>query len=34
LMAQTDQHLGFQPRTCALDAAFDAFYGNSAKLTL
>ena len=26
LMAQTDAHLGFRPRTCALDAAFDAFY--------
>jgi hypothetical protein len=26
LMTQTDRHLGFQPRICAFDAAFDAFY--------
>lgn len=26
LMAQTERHLGFRPRTGAFDAAFDAFY--------
>jgi hypothetical protein len=26
LMAETDRHLGFRPRICAFDAAFDAFY--------
>jgi hypothetical protein len=26
LMVQTDRHLGFRPRICAFDAAFDAFY--------
>jgi hypothetical protein len=26
LMAQTDERLSFRPRTCALDAGFDAFY--------
>lgn len=26
LMAETERHLGFRPRICAFDAAFDAFY--------